>query len=47
MVSVAKPWLICGYHGLSITKFIYFFLYKTMVNFHKRKYDLMTPKYDN
>ncbi len=40
MVSVARPWLIRGYHDLSIvTKcccFIYF-LYKTMVNFHKRK----------
>ncbi len=43
MVSVARQWLVCGYHGLSIgAKFKLFFLYKTMVNFHKRKYDMMT-----
>ncbi len=36
MVSVARPWLICGYHGLIVTKCffcLYFYLYKTMVNF--------------
>ncbi len=44
MVSVARPWLICGYRGLSIvTNLIFlFYLFKTMVNFRKRKYELMT-----
>ncbi len=37
MVSVARPWFICGYHGLIVTKcFLFFYLYKTMVNFRKR-----------
>ncbi len=39
MVSVARPWLICVYHGLIVTEcFFFFFFYKTMVNFRKRKY---------
>ncbi len=43
MVSVARPWLICGYHGLIVTKcfFLFFYLYKTMVHFRKHEYDLM------
>ncbi len=36
MVSVARPWLICDYHGLIVTNCFFFFLYKTMVNFRKR-----------
>ncbi len=33
--SVAKPWLICGYLGLTIvTLYLFIFLYKTMVHFH-------------
>ncbi len=39
MVNVARPWFICGYHGLIVTKF---FWYETMANFRKRKYDLMS-----
>ncbi len=35
MVSVAKPWLICGYRGLTIaTMFFLFHLYAHM----KKKY---------
>ncbi len=34
MVSVARPWLICDYHGLIVTKcFLFFYLHKTMVHF--------------
>ncbi len=34
MVSVAKPWLICGYHGLTIVSMFFFgsICGKTMVN---------------
>ncbi len=36
MVSVAKPWLICGYHDLIIVAwFLVFMCSKTMVNFRK------------
>ncbi len=38
MVSVAKPWLICGYYGLTILTMFFFyfiFLFKTMVHFRK------------
>ncbi len=36
MVSVANPWLICGYHGLTIeTMFFGFICSKTMADFHK------------
>ncbi len=27
MVSVVNPWLICGYHGLTIVTIFLFFIY--------------------
>ncbi len=27
MISVAKPWLICGYHGLTIVTMFFFALF--------------------
>ncbi len=40
-VRVARPWLMCGYHGLSIvTKYIFFGFICIKPWF--RKYDLMT-----
>ncbi len=37
MVSVAKRWLICDYHGLTIVTMVLFLFFcsKTMVSFHK------------
>ncbi len=34
MVSVAKPWLICGFHGLTkVTMFFFFFVVKPWLIF--------------
>ncbi len=38
MVSVAKPWLICGYHGLTrVAMFFGLICIKILVNFRKGK----------
>ncbi len=40
MVSVEKPWLICGYHVLTIVMFFIIIGSKTMVNIHKDRSEL-------